>query len=94
MLSSTVNSLRILYSWNTNPTSVLRQLSKSVGVKSLLLLPLMIISPESALSSPPQMFKSVDFPLPDLPSRNTMPVSGKETETSSSAFVSAPFFGR
>ena len=49
-----------------------------------------MISPLSGLSRPPDTFKSVDLPEPDLPSKNTIPVSGNLTLTLSSAFTSTP----
>ena len=48
-------------------------------------------SPLSGTSSPPHTLSRVDLPHPDLPSTNTMPFSGKETDTPSSARVSPAF---
>lgn len=58
-----------------NPINVFLYESKSDCVNCLDDFPLIIISPSSNLSNPPNIFKSVDLPLPDLPSINTSPFS-------------------
>ena len=50
-------------------------------------------SGKSKLSKPLRMFKSVDLPLPDLPSRNTMPVSGRVRSTLLRAVTGTPLLG-
>ena len=65
---------------------------KKLGMKFGIWIEPEMISPESGESSPPQRLRRVDLPLPDLPSRKTMPFSSNRTETLSSARTSAPPF--
>ena len=70
MFSYTFLSFSSLKSWKTMPSS-LRYLGISLSFRRFKSLPFTITSPSLAVSSLVMSFKSVDFPAPDLPVRNT-----------------------
>jgi hypothetical protein len=49
--------------------------------------PFTLILPEVGVSNPPIIFRSVDFPLPEVPTIATNSPSSMERVTPSSAFV-------
>ena len=65
--SNAVNSVRRWWNWNTKPISLFLKADSSLSESPVISLPFTIISPLSALSNVPIMFKRVVFPAPDIP---------------------------
>lgn len=67
MFSQTVSIGTRLYCWNTNPIFLRRKIVSSSALISLICCPSTVTVPDVGVSNPPIMCKSVDLPLPEVP---------------------------
>ena len=77
-----------LYCWNTNPIFLLLNIVLSSLLRSFKLVFLIQAPPKSGMSRPPNMFISVVFPHPDVPTTAINSPSSTVNDTPSKARTS------